>query len=180
MSNEKRGEALMAVIFTKTTKGQDEILRRSGELSPRVRRLLILIDGKRSIDELHSVFPADDMTHSLGLLEELELIEIVHVFGQTMGSIATGPSQRLPSITAFRSLDEQEPTDLAKARNFMENTINAFVGAVGTSSLLTRIQDAASHAELRTIFDDWYHAIVASRDGRREAEALRSKLLEVI
>ncbi|MEI7431537.1 MAG: hypothetical protein WCL27_13865 [Betaproteobacteria bacterium] len=170
----------MAVIFIKTTKGQDEILRRSGELTPRIRRLLILIDGKRSIDELHNVFPADDLTHSLGLLEEMELIEIVQTNGQAVSSGLSGNSQRLPSITAFRALSENDPTDLAKARNFMENTINAFVGAVGTSSLLTSIQDATSHTELRALFDDWYHAIVATRDGRREAESLRSKLLEVI
>jgi len=170
----------MAVIFIKTTKGQDEILRRSGELTPRIRRLLIFVDGKRTVEEIHNVFPADDLTHSLGLLEEMELIEIVQASGQGVPSGLNGNSQRLPSITAFRVLSENDPMDLTKARNFMENTINAFVGAVGTSSLLTSIQDATSHTELRAVFDDWYHAIVATRDGRREAESLRSKLLEVI
>jgi hypothetical protein len=120
------------------------------------------------------------MTHSLGLLEEMELIEIVQASGPAATAGVTGASQRLPSITAFRALGENDPTDLAKARNFMENTINAFVGAVGTSSLLTHIQEAETHAELRTVFDDWYHTIVSSRDGRREAESLRAKLLEVI
>ena len=39
---------------------------------------------------------------------------------------------------------------------------------------------ARTQADLRSLFDEWYHAIVSSRDGRREAEQLRSKLLEVI
>jgi hypothetical protein len=30
------------------------------------------------------------------------------------------------------------------------------------------------------VFDDWYYVIVSSRDGKREAEGLREKLLEVI
>jgi len=96
---------------------------------------------------------------------------------------ATAPGQRLPSITAFRALDESADGDtqeLAKARNFMSNTINVLVGALGTSSLLERIEQARTHAELRTLFNEWYHAIVSSRDGRREAEALRTKLLDVI
>ena len=167
----------MAVIFAKTAKGQDEIKQRSGELTPRVRLLLIFVDGKRSVEELHNVFPADDLTHSLGLLEELELIEVIPVTGQDG---TTTNARKLPSITAFRILGDEDPTNLAKARNYMENTINSFVGAVGTSSLLNRIQEAQSHTELRETFDDWYYAIVTSRNGRREAESLRSKLLEVI
>ena len=62
----------------------------------------------------------------------------------------------------------------------MNNTLNAFVGALGNSSLLDRIEKASSHLELRAMYDEWYHAIVMSRDGKREAESLRAKLLNVI
>ncbi len=74
----------------------------------------------------------------------------------------------------------EDPVRLQKARNFMLNTLNAFVGALGTSSLQERIEAAGNQAELRSLFDEWYHAIVSSRNGRREAEHLRGKLLEVI
>lgn len=164
----------MSIVFAKSTRGQQEIQQRSGELTPRVRRLLILVDGKRSVDELRQAFPADDLTHSLGLLEETGLIEML-----TDTSLA---AQR-PSLTAFRTLAEGDlanPEDLGKARHFMSNTINSFVGTVGTSTLLERIEQTQSHSELRATYDDWYYAIVTSRDGRREAEALRAKLLEVI
>ena len=62
----------------------------------------------------------------------------------------------------------------------MTNTLNAFVGSLGNSSLLDRIEKSESHAELRALFDEWYNALVLSRDGRREAEGLRTKLLVVI
>ena len=39
----------MGVIFAKTRKGHEEIETRSGGLSPRVRRVLIFVDGKRSV-----------------------------------------------------------------------------------------------------------------------------------
>ena len=38
----------------------------------------------------------------------------------------------------------------------------------------------AAHAALRDQFAPWCQAIVAPRDGRRRAEALRAELLKVI
>mgnify|MGYP000137839725 FL=1 len=161
----------MAVVFAKTPKGQEEIATKSGGLSPRVRRALIMIDGKRSVDELRSMLQSDDLQHTLGMLEEDGYIAVA----------SSSKSEPLPSITAFSELPATpDPIRLQQARNFMTNTLNAFVGALGTSALLTRIEAAQSHQDLRAAYDEWYHAIVMSREGKREAEALRSKLLAVI
>lgn len=160
----------MAVIFAKTPKGYEEIEKRSGDLSPRVRRLLIFIDGKRSVEELHNLLAADDLTHTLGMLEEQGYIDVP----------ALPVGKQLSSITAFTDLDKVNPENLEKARNFMSNTITAFAGTLGTSSLIYQIQASRSHAQLRAAFNDWYHTIVSSRDGRREAESLRAQLLEII
>lgn len=169
----------MGVVFSKTPKGHDEIISKTGGLTPRVRRVLIFVDGKRSIDDLRGMLQSDDLQHTLGLLEEAGYIELASVTDSS--GKASKPAAPLPAITAFGSLPgEHDPLRLQQARNFMTNTLNAFVGALGTSSLLDRIEQASSHGELRNLFDEWYHAIVASRDGRRQAEDLRSKLLVVI
>jgi len=62
----------------------------------------------------------------------------------------------------------------------MLNTLKTFVGSLGTTALLDRIENADGHAGLRAIYDEWYHSIVMSREGRREAEVLRTKLLQII
>ena len=168
----------MGVVFAKTPKGHDEIATKSGGLSPRVRRLLIFVDGKRSVEELRGMLPADDLQHTLGMLEEEGYIEFHNITGIPPG--AATPAA-LPSITAFSELPGTlDPVRLQQARNFMINTLNAFVGSLGTSSLLDRLENAAGHTDLRSLYDDWYHAIVMSRDGKREAESLRGKLLNVI
>lgn len=168
----------MGVIFAKTRKGHDEIETRSGGLSPRVRRVLIFVDGKRSVEDLRGMLQYDDLQHTLGLLEEDGFIEMGGTAGVQGGA---GVPMAPASLTAFRLHPPgDDPVRLQKARNFMLNTLNAFVGALGTSSLQDRVEAARSPADLRALFDEWYHAIVASRDGRREAEQLRSKLLEVI
>lgn len=163
----------MGAIFAKTRKGQQEIETRSGGLHPRVRRTLIVVDGKRSVAELREVLRTDDLQHTLGLLEEEGYIELVS---------GAGSADVVPvSVTAFRLHPPgDDPVRLQQCRNFMLNTVRTFVGAVGTSSLQDRLEAARSHADLRALFDEWYHALVTSRDGRREAEHLRSKLLEIL
>lgn len=169
----------MGVVFAKTPKGHDEITTKAGGLSPRVRRVLIFIDGKRTVDDLRGMLQSDDLQHTLGMLEEEGYIELGGVTTATGKTVA--PQAPLASITAFEELpDGSDPVRLQKARNFMTNTLNAFVGALGNSSLLDRIERASSHADLRALYDEWYHAIVMSREGKREAEGLRSKLLAVI
>lgn len=169
----------MGIVFAKTPKGQDEVATRSGGLSPRVRRVLIFVDGKRTVDDLRGMLQSDDLQHTLGMLEEEGYIEFFDISG--VPPAAPAGQTALPSITAFSELPATpDPLRLQQARNFMVNTLNAFVGPLGISSLLDRLEIANSHADLRALYDEWYHAMVMSRDGKREAEGLRSKLLLVI
>ncbi|WP_374490412.1 hypothetical protein [Zoogloea sp.] len=167
----------MEVVFAKTRKGIDEIEHRHAGLGPRVRRVLIFIDGKRTVEELRTVVQSDDLLHTLGMLEEDGFIEMASVVGPKGELLA--PDQPLPSVTAFKD-HAPDPTRQQMARNFMLNTLKTFVGTVGTTSLQRRIETAMSQSELRTLFDEWFYVIVSSQDGRREAEQLRTKLLEVI
>lgn len=169
----------MGVIFAKTPKGQEEIGSKAGGLTPRQRRVLIMVDGKRTVDELREMLRADDLQHTLGLLEEAAFIAMVRDISNP--EHAAPANQTSPSITAFSPLPEiADAVRLQQARNFMLNTLKVFVGALGTSSLQDRIENTKNHAELRTIYNEWYHTIVMSREGRREAESLRTKLLEII
>ena len=170
----------MGVIFAKTAKGQEELASKSGGLTPRQRRVLIFIDGKRTVEDLRGMLQSDDLQHTLGMLEEDGYIELSAVTTGN-GKTAAPPAQPLPPVNAFQPLPENhDPVRMQQARNFMINTLNAFVGVVGTTSLLDRLDQAKSHADLRALFDEWYHAIVMSREGKREAEGLREKLLQVI
>ncbi|MGB6054963.1 MAG: hypothetical protein WBG17_06960, partial [Burkholderiaceae bacterium] len=43
---------MSTAVFDKTDKGREEIATRSHHLAPRLRTLLVLIDGKHSVDDL--------------------------------------------------------------------------------------------------------------------------------
>lgn len=179
------------VIFAKTARGLAEIEARAAGLSARVRRVLIFVDGKRPVSVLRDLTQADDLTHTLGLLEEMGLIEVAAIAaseapaaGETHGRAGPAPvpaGERLPSIYAFRGDgSEADAKRLEMSRNFMGNTLRTFVGPVGATSLMERIDAAVDRRELRAVFDEWYHAMVMSRDGKRQAEELRGKLLEIV
>jgi hypothetical protein len=169
----------MGAVFAKTPKGQEEIGSKAGGLTPRQRRVLIMVDGKRTVDELRAMLQADDLQHTLGLLEEDGFIQITALINGSVRTLAADAT--LPPITAFADLPEaHDALRLQQARNFMMNTLNVFVGSLGASSLLERIENARGHEGLRSLYDEWYHAIVMSREGKREAESLRGKLLAVI
>lgn len=56
-------------VFQKTGKGADELKTRRHGLSPRLRQLLILVDGKRDLGELARMLPGPDLVDQLGQLE---------------------------------------------------------------------------------------------------------------
>lgn len=185
---------MIDAVFAKTPKGSDELVVKTGNLTPRMRWVLILIDGKRPVSELRNMMPADDLQHTLGMLEEdgyIVLVDATHpapalaakgtLSKITKAAAPTAGSASANDILAFTPLPTTvDPTRLLQSRNFMANTLKTFIGMVGISSLLERIEKAQNHADLRALFHEWYHTIVMSRDGRREAEALRAKLLQII
>ena len=170
----------MGVIFAKTEKGQTELTQKSGGLTPRQRRVLIMVDGKRSVDELRELLQSDDLQHTLGLLEESGFIEIGGLLNAT-GTPQAMPAGPLPAIDAFRPLpDPPSPKDMALARNFIQNTLKTFCGPFAHLDIVEAAYAATSHEELRQQFAPGFNAIVQTRDGKRRAEELRSLLLRVI
>lgn len=170
----------MGVIFAKTPLGQVEVAAKSGGLTPRQRRVLIMVDGKRTVEQLRDMQLADDLQHTLGLLEESGFIEVAGILDER-GKAQPAPSEPLPSITAFRPAPNPvSQDDLDKARNFIQNTLKTFCGPFAHLHIVEAAFAAKTHEELRLQFDPWFHAIVQTRDGKRRAEELRALLLKVI
>lgn len=68
----------MTAIFVKAAKGVAEIEALSGGPSPRVRRVLIPVDGRRTVDEVRALTLADDLTHALGALPSITVFRALH------------------------------------------------------------------------------------------------------
>ena len=64
------------MVYQKTGKGCHEIEHRTGLINSKLRRLLIMIDGRKTMDELCSpMLPEIDVQIGIRELEKLHLIE---------------------------------------------------------------------------------------------------------
>ncbi|HTN49565.1 MAG TPA: hypothetical protein VMK32_09055 [Burkholderiaceae bacterium] len=63
-----------SVVYAKTPKGIAEVATRSAQLSMTSRRVLIMIDGKRTVDELAVLLRPGEIVNVIGQLESTGLI----------------------------------------------------------------------------------------------------------
>lgn len=185
------GALVMDGLFAKTAKGYDEVDTKAGGLPPVLRRLLIFVNGKRSLKELATLPRVDDLNQALQALEQGGYITRITP-QSTMPSaapaappVAAAPASEQnappPSTDSFRPLPATDsPLKIQQVRNFMVNTLTAFVGAFGVTALVGRLNNAQTHAEFRALFAEWEVAIQGTREGRRELDKLKKDLLKVI
>lgn len=180
------GALVMDGLFAKTAKGYDEVDTKAGGLPPVLRRLLIFVNGKRSLKELATLPRVDDLNKALQELEQGGYItRIAAESTASPAALAAAPvvavSTSLPATNGFRPLPATDsPLQLKQARNFMVNTLTAFVGTFGVTALVGRLNQAETHAEFRALFPDWEAAIQGTREGRRELDKLKTELLKII
>lgn len=169
----------MSGLFVKTQKGVNEIEKRASDMSLRVRRILILVDGKRGVEDIRALALADDLDQTLSKLEEAGYIEPIKQpeSGSPIAHIDSGMSENF----TFREIPAiPNPKDLEMAKHFIMNTLHTFCGQWSHLSIVTAASDARTHEELRKSFIPWYSAIIETGEGRRRAEELSSALLKVI
>lgn len=186
----------MSAIFAKTRKGQDEIEQRSAGLGPRARRLLILLDGKRALDDVRALMPDPKLDETLAVLVDGAFIEVsggapaaasvatpVATPVATWVATSVAPAAAASAPAAAPALADERPHDparLEQARNFMINSMRTFNGPYGNIALMTRVKDSANAADLRALVGEWSDSINLTKAGRQRAEELKSKLLEVL
>ena len=91
-------------VFTKTPQGSDEVATRRHGLPMRMRQLLILVDGRRTVADLSKLVPEKDLQANLPLLESQGFVTRAGAQGSPAGdpSAAAGaaPSAAPPQAGA--------------------------------------------------------------------------------
>jgi hypothetical protein len=124
-------------VLIKTAKGQEEIRTKAFKLSARLRRLLIMVDGHSTVDEIKSrlaVF-GDDMDAQLESL------------------VADGFLAAQSGDPAASAIPHQAEFNLDKAKGFARYVVLGSLGPVGARRV-ERIEAAKTVGELRAELDD--------------------------
>ena len=173
---------LNAVIFSKTLLGQQEIQSRSLGLSVLVRRILLLIDGKRNGSELGGFAVGHDIGAIIRELMTQGCIDATAV-APIAEPEAIAPKVKKSEGTGLSSLPAPEtrtPKDLEMARNFMTNSVNNMFGQHTRLTLIEAIFKCDTNAELREVYPAWVETMSGSAIGVRRLPELRQKLFSVL
>jgi hypothetical protein len=74
---------------------------------------------------------------------------------------------------------QNEAERFEMAKNLMRNTINAFLGGMG-SSLIDQLDKCNNLDELRVHYKAWQEAILLTSEGRKQAEDLENRLAALL
>lgn len=177
-------------ILAKTAAGQDEIATRARKLSPKMRALLILVDGRRSVQDLM------DTTAGFGevqdVLKGLKELGLVESTGRRAHSAETANRASAPlatksvSTVAPRQVEAPAPVvpqvrvrrrSLALARlfllNAMEQSLRQHDGPVRE-----HLRTATSRAELLRAFELCRE--IAAEVGVRHIDTIEAQFLEML
>ncbi|OAD43853.1 hypothetical protein LPB72_02225 [Hydrogenophaga crassostreae] len=184
---------LTLAVFAKTPLGQQEIQSRSMGLAPLVRRILVLIDGKRGFPDLAALLP--EGSDAGKILQEL----LAHGCVQVMSQLKTAPvsvSQEAPvastaqapaatsgtshSRSGLPPASSRSPKDNEMARNFMINSINAIIGQNMRISLIHDIFHSDTTEKLREVYEAWESSLANTGMGAKRLPELRDKLFKVL
>ena len=157
-------------IYDKTTRGRLEIKDRSGGLSVIQRRILILVDGRRTAEKILRISKVVDYEKVLRDLEEMGLIESTGETGKATRPVRVAPA---PSQTsAPRAGPQGDP------KNLMLSTLQSYASPVKTADLVSDIQASENNTQLRELLDRWYQAVSDNPYAAPIVDDLRSSLLE--
>ena len=174
---------LTAAIYAKTAQGQQEIPSCSLGLTPLARRILVLVDGKRSGQDLSTFGPGGEISAQLTELLSRDCIEAVGV-AQPAASPAAAPAKpHAPDeidLSGLPPAESRSAKELDMARNFMTNTVNNIFGHHNRISLLEAIHGCKSSSELRHVYVAWAQALETNATGKKRLPGLREKLFAVL
>ena len=171
---------MTTTIFDKTEKGREEITTRKYQLAPRLRTLLVMIDGKQRADELLQ------KVGGLGLNQESigELLEngFIHVIAAPapapVNEAVTPQPASIPELPSQNAALASNANQFQALYQFYTETIKSTIGLRGYA-LQLKVEKAASVADLRELRQPYLEAVLKAK-GNEMTRSLRSRLDQLL
>jgi hypothetical protein len=182
---------LSGTIFCKTEKGQQEVSHRRFGLDMRQRRILIMMDGTKSLSAIKEMMPSDGLGSIISFLVEQGFVASTDKTGRN-ASVAmvesasaldtarmnrTGPAQRIAAAAAPRRSPAeaaevpgllQDAEKIREVKDFMTTTATTYLGLL-SAGIIHRIERAEGAAQLMAEVGPWHMALRESKQGNRFA-----------
>jgi len=156
LTHENRNR-LRATVFGKTAAGRAELSRRSVELPARQRSVLILLDGRRTLAEIDTWLPEDEMLAAIESLVRRGLVAIGGDMPQQAPEAAPAPAASGPALGPVKAM--------------MAEAARKHLGLMA-ADLLRRIEQAGDNGQLAAVIGLWHVSLRESKTGKQCAEPL--------
>lgn len=188
----------LTAVYTKTAAGQQEIASRALGLSPLVRRVLVLADGKRNGTELSAFAGGQDIGAIVTELIEKGCLEARSTAARPAAASAAAPGAPAaaeaqaadggaaadeplsPDLAGLPPAEMRGPKEVEMARNFMMNTVNTIFGQNTRFTLMEAIFACKTSQDTRRVYTMWAQTLSDSRIGAKRLPELREKLFQVL
>jgi len=134
-------------VFRKSAAGQDALAHRDATLGLRLRSLLILVDGKRPVDELAKLSPGADVPALLSQLLQLGLVESAAGPATSASTApAPAPAASATEAAAVPQADAAAPAKPLTLQEAQRAAVRCLTDLLGpdAESLCMRIEAARS------------------------------------
>jgi hypothetical protein len=161
-------------IYDKTDKGREEIATRKFQLASRLRALLVLVDGRRSEEELLRNVAGIGLTQSA--LQEL--LEQGYILLTTSYASLPEPEEVAPAAAAAVAAPADPVQQFRSVYDFYNKTIKSTMGLRGFP-LQLKVEKAGSVAELRELRAPYLEGVTKAK-GRDTAALLVQQLDQLL
>jgi hypothetical protein len=138
-----------SIVYSKTPKGVAEVAARSAQLSMTTRRVLIMVDGKRTVDDLAVLLRPGEIDAVITQLESAGLIQrnsATHAID--VPTVAGRVLETVAPTTQGGAPDEQNPMTLDEAKRRAVRELTDRLGP-GAESLAIRIEGCKTIEDFR-------------------------------
>lgn len=133
------------IVFSKTDQGREAMSTRPAGLGPRLRSLLIMVDGKRSVGELDKLLGSEGA--AAPLLEQLIAQGWIESQTPSAPPVLTAVVDAAPAAAAAPAGDA---LPFADARRLVVRFVNDRLGPMG-ETLAMRVEGCKNAAELQAM-----------------------------
>lgn len=183
-----------AAVYAKTDAGRAEINTRSLGLTPLQRRLLILVDGQRTLAELTLFITGQDVPALMAQIEAAGCVAPVASGAHASASRpAAAPSDGVAAATTdllqaehdlFLSRlpppEQRSAKEVDMAKNYMTNTVNTIYQPYTRLTLLEAIAACRSAQDTRQVYLQWADTLRQSAIGAKRLPEFQTKLAQVL
>jgi hypothetical protein len=172
---------MMNTVFDKTDKGRDEIATRQYHLAPRLRTLLLLVDGKHTAGELLAKIASLGVTEaSITELLDNGFISAASATAAVPESVAApiAPPATQPVEQASAPVLPEGKSQFEAIYEFYTATIKSTIGLRGYA-LQLKVEKAASIDDFRQLRRPYLEAVLKAR-GEEMARSLRDRLDQLL